>query len=100
MNPKIIMSTIEKNHAVIEAQLEKFAALSPKYPPSASTDNEVTVASLLQGVMLGHLHGAAESLQAMNEVESIIRSDETVSGHRESSIIEGEATVVPSEEMK
>ncbi len=101
MNPKLIMDVIEKNHAVMEAQIEKFAALAPKSPPCVTSDGTVTVASLLQAAMLGHLQGAAESLQTLGEVESIIRdSDETVSGHPESVIIEGEATVVHSEEMK
>lgn len=101
MNPKQIMSAIEKNRAVMGAQIEKFAALSPKPPKSDSINSTVTVASLLQDAMLGHLQGAAESLQALAEVEAIDqRRDEAGNGHSEAMVIDSVASVVRTENMK
>ncbi len=101
MNPKLIMSAIEKNRAVMGAQIEQFAALSPKPPKFESVDGTVTVASLLQDAMFGHLQGAAESLQALAEVDAIgQRRDEAGNGHREALVIDSVATVVRAESMK
>lgn len=101
MNPKLIMSAIEKNRAVMEAQIEKFASLPPKRPQPVSTGSMVTVASLLRGAMLGHLQDAAESLQALAEVVPADHDgDEADNNCREPAIIDSVATVIPSGEMK
>ncbi|MCX7094127.1 MAG: hypothetical protein NTY50_11840 [Methylobacter sp.] len=100
MNPKQIMSVIEKNRAVMGAQIEQFAALSPKPPQSESVDGAVTVASLLQDAMFGHLQGAAESLQALAAIDAASRRrDEADNGHCEAMVIDSVATVVRTEDM-
>jgi hypothetical protein len=98
MNPKLIMNTIDKNREVMEAQIERFSSLSHKHSLIPNADGLVTVASILQNVMFGHLQSAAASLDALAETEADVRKKyETMNRHsadHEGVVIEGEAIVI------
>lgn len=91
MNPKLILSAISRNRAVMEAQIDKLAALPSSRTAPEHADVGLTTASLLQRAMLGHLQGAEESLLVLNDVD---QQDDAVKASDERAIIDSVATVI------
>lgn len=106
MNPKTIIASIERNHEVMTAQVEKLGELSPKpaFPTFNGTDTPANVATLLNAAVLGHLQGAADALHALAEVETNLRRPveanqaERAKPRHTPEIIDVEATVINSED--
>lgn len=98
MNPKLIIQSIERNHAVMDAHLQKLDQISPamsqlKLSPSGET--LASVSQLLNSAVRSHLQGAADAMNAMADVENKIRTegaDKTVASQAD--VIDVEAVLV------
>ena len=71
-NVKKIIASIERNHAIMDAQVERLAGLSPELniPNFSGTENVANVSGLLNSTLLGQMQGAANALRALAEVQA------------------------------
>lgn len=69
---KKIIASIERNHAIMEAQVERLAELSPDpiIPNFGGTPNLANVSDLLNSTLFGQMQGAANALRALSEVQA------------------------------
>lgn len=105
MNPKTVISIIERNRTVMEAQLEKLNEFASKSPRTllAAEETQANVSMLLNTAVRGHLQGAADVLHAIAEVEAQVRlvnanQTATANVRRQPEIIDAEVTVIKAEE--
>jgi hypothetical protein len=90
VNPRTMIDCIERNRAVIEAQVQVLDELVPANPlfPLDQTERPLNVTDLLQHTMQVSLRNAAETLQAASQAEARIRRPGAPSVH--TSVLDGE----------
>ena len=70
MSIQKMIACIERNHAVMDAQMDRLAEFSPEL---LLQDAPSSVSDLLNSSVLSHLQGAAKSLRGLAEVEAFVR---------------------------
>jgi hypothetical protein len=85
MNVKKVIASIERNHAVMQAHVQRLTTISPepKLPQpviEAEHSPSSNASALLNASVIGHLQGAANAMLAMAEVES--HFDSTIGSDR------------------
>lgn len=102
MNPKLIIQSIERNHAVMDAHLQKLDEISPAMSQlklSPSGDTSASVSQLLNTAVRAHLQGAADVMHAMADIENKIRTEGAgKSVARQADVIDVEAVLVETKE--
>lgn len=63
---------IERNHAIIDAQIGKLSKLSPDLaiPNSGETEDITDISGLLNSALYGQMRDAADALRALAEVQA------------------------------
>jgi len=89
---KKIIASIERNHAIMDAQVDRLASLSPELtiPNFVGTENSTNVADLLNSNLIGQMQGAANALRALADVQS---SFATAAKENQRSLTDGKRTV-------
>ena len=69
---KKIIASIERNHAIMDAQLDRLASLPTELtiPNFGGTENSANVSDLLNSTLIGQMQGAANELRALADVQS------------------------------
>jgi hypothetical protein len=92
------IANIERNHAIIDAQVERLAALSPD--PAITNlgpegGNIANISTLLDSTIYGQMQGATAALRTLAEVQAgfagkTVESTNLHAGQRESVTIDAE----------
>ena len=102
MDPRTIISVIERDHAVIAAQVEKLGEQAATLFPTrlGEGDTPTNVAAMVSNLARGHLQGAADTLAALAEVETNVRRQAPADHRSEATTtIDGEAVVITEEKQ-
>jgi hypothetical protein len=103
MNPKTVMEIIERNHAVMAAQVARLGEMPPASLLALPNDAApADVAAVLDNALRDQLYGATQVMRTLAEVEAAVRAktarspDGSTFG-REPEVIDVEPVVVRTE---
>lgn len=107
-NVKKIIASIERNHAIMDAQIDRLAGLSPDLNMTnfGETENAANVSGLLNAALSGQMQGAANALRALAEVQSSFATTakenqrSLTEGKGSAEVIEAEFTEIENKEGK